>query len=130
MHLKVLDEARAMILWGEPADSVRRLLLSNDLSGKEADQWIAEFTLERLKEIRRTGVWKIVTGIAALTVSGCGLSLIWPLMEETPKAGRIFGIPLSLLLFGILFGLWKLLDGLVYLVRPQLESKSISELSD
>ncbi len=40
------------------------------------------------------------------------------------------GYLLALLLVGLFFGIGKLVDGVIYLLRPQLESKSVSDLSD
>jgi len=132
MDRHILDEARAKILWGETDEEVRSFLLSHDASRREADQAIAGFIEERLREIRRTGFRKVLIGVVLLGLSACGLVWFWQTIESGMgrRRGGIGSGVLALLLLGLFFGIRKLVDGAIYLLRPQLESKSVSDLSD
>lgn len=127
---KDFDEARARILWGEPVEEVRQFLLSKDCSRIEADQWIAGFTAERRKEIRKTGIRKIAIGVLLLAMA-VGCFFLFQEAVESRRGGRNAGGGfLTMMLLGLVFGIGKLVDGVFYLLRPQLETKSISDLSD
>ncbi len=47
---KVIWEARARIIWGEPARSVRDFLVSNGISRAVAEAKLKEFESERRRE--------------------------------------------------------------------------------
>lgn len=133
MDRHILDEARAKILWGETAEEVRSFLLLHDASRREADQAIAGFIEERLREIRRTGFRKVLIGALTLGASLYGFALLWAWIEDPRSmrgSMRHGGYLFALLLVGLFFGIWKLVDGAIYMLRPQLESKSVSDLSD
>ena len=126
---QLIAEARAKIIWGEPAESVRDFLISSGMSGPEADVQIKAFNLERHQEIRKKGVKNTLIGAA---VTGVSASLIYFLMAQpvghhwSTGTGKILG----LLMLAAGYGFWKLTNGIIYLVRPQSEQKSITELSD
>ena len=126
---QLISEARAKIIWGEDAESVREYLTSNGMPGPEADDQIKAFNLERHQEIRKKGVKDTLIGAIATGVSG---SLIYLLMAQpighhwSTGTGKLLG----LLMAAAAYGFWKLTNGIMYLVRPQSESKSISELGN
>ncbi len=130
MHTeKLITEARAKIIWGEPAESVRYFLTSNGMSGAEADEQIKAFNLERNREIRKKGIKYTLIGAALTGVSGGLIYLLLAKSENyhwSSRSGRGLGV---LMLAGG-YGLWKLVNGIIYLVRPQSEHQSISDLSD
>jgi hypothetical protein len=128
MDPKLLDQARAMITWGEDPDSVRRLLLSKDVSDREAEECVALLCTERNREIRWNGARKILIGIVCLGISIAGFYFLWTWIAT--RHGRRTSWILTLLLSFGGYGLWNLVDGLIYLIRPQLETRAISELSD
>jgi hypothetical protein len=126
---KLITEARAKIIWGEPAESVRVFLTSNGMSGSEADELIKAFNLERNREIRKKGIKDTLIG-AVLTV-GSGISIYYMLTRsEIPHSSTSAGRGLGVLMLAGGYGLWKLVNGIIYLVRPQSEHQSISDLSD
>ncbi len=98
----------------------------------EADQAIAGFMEERLREIRRTGFRKLLIGGILVGVSACGLVWFWQTIGSGMgrRRGGIGSGVLALLFLGLFFGIGKLVDGEIYLLPPQLESKSVSDLSD
>jgi hypothetical protein len=63
-------EARAKIIWGEPAAAVRSFLVASGISEAEAEARIKEFLIERNVEIRKIGLKKVLIGFAILAVSG------------------------------------------------------------
>lgn len=126
MNPATLAQARAMVTWGESPEAVRRFLLSNDVSTREAEECLARLRAERHRELRWNGFRKALIGAACLTVSVVGFYYLWPVIQARR---RTTGLLTVLLAFGG-YGIWKLVDGLIYLIRPQLESKAISEISD
>ena len=124
---RLIAEARAKIIWGEDAESVRNFLTSSGMPRPEADEQINAFNLERYEEIRKTGVKNTLIGAAVTAVSG---GLIYFLLAQpvghhwSTGAGKVLG----LLMLAAGYGFWKLTNGIVYLVRPQSEQKSISDL--
>jgi hypothetical protein len=127
---QVLIEARAKIIWGEPAADVRSFLLANSVSDADAAVAVKGFIAERNAEIRKFGIRKIVIG-AGLAIS-TALLFYWEYQHQF-SAGttiRSRGSALGFTAFGFIYGLWKLIDGIFDLVRPQTEDGSISDMSD
>ena len=65
---KMVTQARARIIWGNPLPEVREWLLSEGLPAGDADAVIDACNQERDKEIRRLGVRNIIIG-AGLTIT-------------------------------------------------------------
>ncbi|MGA2868371.1 MAG: hypothetical protein ABSF34_04320, partial [Verrucomicrobiota bacterium] len=124
----ILSEARAKIIWGEPLSSVRDYLVSHGLSSPEADEKIKEFNAERNAAIRKVGLKSTIVGAALVLVAGwiCYVCCTNPKFDWNRYAIRNIA---TIVLVG-LYGCWKLFNGIVYLVRPQSEDKSITEIPD
>jgi len=128
----LISEARAKIIWGEPSSSVRNFLTANGISDTDADAAIEQFNAERASEIRSIGIKNTFIG-AALTI-GAGIFFYWSfnhvdIDQMNSRGARGFVTMALVIAIGGFYGLWKLMDGITYLVRPQSEKKSISELS-
>jgi hypothetical protein len=124
----LITEARARITWGEASSSVRCFLIANGVSETEAYARIQELELERNREIRRIGIKDVCIG-AALT-GGAAVLICLILMRGhtaryTVTTGRAVGV---LILMG-LCGIWRLIKGLFYLIRPQSEEHSLTDIS-
>lgn len=126
---QVITEARARIIWGEPFPSVHDFLTANGVSDAVADDKLAEFVLERSRELRRIGLRDLLVGIVLTSASGITLYLAlslhwlggsWLAYGSLKVEGLVF-------LAGV-YGLWKIGRGVIYLVRPQSESKSIPDI--
>jgi len=117
---KVISEARARIIWGESSLSVRDFLISNGISDMVADAKLKEFALERNIGIRNTLIGTVLTGAAGITIY-IALPLSSGLSSGIARASGV-------VLLGGLYGLWKLVKGVIYLVRPQSEHKSIPDI--
>jgi len=119
-----MTEARARIIWGDSVTSVRDYLVSNGISSSVADAKLVEFCLERNRELRRIGFRNLLSGVVLAGASGI---TIWiGVRHGTPSSG--IARALALVLVVGCYGLWKLVVGIVYLVRPQSEHKSIPDI--
>src|SRR5437867_3099588 len=121
-----MSEARAKIIWGEPPSSVRGFLVSSGVSGAVADAKVAEFCLERNRELRKIGFRDFLIGVV-LTVAA-GMSLYMGISLGAVSSGWIR--TLALVLLAGLYGLWKLGKGVIYLTRPQSVHKSIPDIEE
>jgi hypothetical protein len=127
----ILSEARARIIWGESAASIRDFLIAHGVSEPDADAKIKEFKVERNATLRRLGIKHVLLGALIFSASGSLLYLAFkhPHMY-TNGLHRSSGTSLGMLIFGIFYGLWKLVNGIIYLVRPQSEDASIPDIPD
>jgi len=126
---EVITEARARIIWGEAPASVRYFMTSNGISPAEADAELQRFIHERNIEIRNIGARNVVIGAGVIVGSGVLLYLVFSHPGAiTPNVSRAKGLG------GVgvagLYGVWKLIKGIFYLVRPQSEHESITEIPD
>ena len=121
---KVITEARARIIWGDSAASVRDYLVSHGISSSVADAKLREFSLERNRELRRIGARSVLIG-GSLT--GAAVFTFIITSHLTISASGIAKLQALALMAGG-YGLWKLWTGIVYLVRPQSEHKSIPDI--
>ncbi len=120
---KLISEARARIIWGESSRSVRDFLISNGISATAADVKINEFNLERNSEIRNIGTKDVFVGLVLTCATGVTSYII-----ISNRASVIFSRALGLVFLAGLYGLWKLLHGLIYLIRPQSVHSSIPDI--
>jgi hypothetical protein len=120
----IMTEARARIIWGEPPSSVRDYLTSKGISDSEAESAIARFCAERNGEIRRIGVRN--TFIGAILVCGGGVT-VYLCLRLGYSSGFLRGAVAGMI--GVLFGIWKLYSGIIDLVRPQAEHRSVPDIS-
>lgn len=125
----LIIEARAKIIWGEPAESVRDYLTSNGMPGPEADEQIKAFNRERNREIRKMGIKNTLIGAVLTGGSGTLICLLLA-KSEIPHSSTSAGRGLGVLMLGAGYGLWKLVNGIIDLVRPQSEHQSISDLEE
>ena len=126
MHAdKVISEARARIIWGESSLSVRDFLISNGISDTVADAKLNEFGHERNKEIRNIGIRNTLIGVVLTGAAG-----VITYIALAHGSGLSSGITraLGVVLLAGLYGLWKPVKGVIYLVRPQSEHKSIPDI--
>jgi hypothetical protein len=126
---KLIIEARAKITWGEDAESVREFLISNGMPGPEADERIKALNLERNREIRKMGIKDTLIGAVLIAISGIAIHFLLAIPQNygwRMSAGRGVAI---MVLVGF-YGLWKLVNGIVYLVRPQSEHQSITDVEE
>jgi hypothetical protein len=121
----LFTEARADIIWGEDPAEVRCFLTANGVPGAVADAKLKEFVLERNREIRSMGIGNLIIGLPLTVVAGVLGYLMLPHSVNSSGAKGI-----TVLLLCMLYGIWKLVAGIFYLVRPQSEHKSIPDIID
>jgi hypothetical protein len=117
----VITEARARIIWGEASSGVRDFLITNGVSDLVADAKLKEFMIERNLELRRIGLRNVVIGAVLTSAASVTIYLWLPFLGNANYGVGLVGIA------GI-YGFWKLVTGIVYLVRPQSEPKSIPDI--
>ena len=125
----VLNEARARIIWGDEPKTVRAYLVSRGLSQPDADATIKSLLAERNSEIRGIGLRNLLIGLAIVGVTGPLIYLdLSPTHHGTVSVRS--GKGLAMLGFLGLIGVWKLLKGIIYLLRPQSEHSSVSGMDN
>lgn len=125
----LIVEARARIIWGDEPSSVRDFLTSNGMSVTDADAQLRNLMLERNAEIRRLGIRDVLIGAALLAGAGIFFYLLFRsshLPRVSVRAGKGYGV-LAILAF---YALWRLVKGIIRLVRPKSEHGSIPDLSE
>ncbi len=121
-------EARARIIWGDDPKSVRAFLASNGMSAADADVKIKELTLERNAEIRRLGIRDVLVGV--LLIATAGIFSYWMFTSShIPRVSVRSAKGYGILVLAGLYGLWKLLNGVMRLARPKAEHESIPDIS-
>ncbi len=122
----ICAEARAQIMWGEPAPVVRDLLASKGVPANEADARVQEFSAARNAEIKKIGIRSILVGLAILCGGGAVLYPCFRYFDSLTHINRPIFFIVSMAT-GI-YGTWNLLRGAAWLLRPQAEHNSISDI--
>jgi hypothetical protein len=125
---ELIVEARARIIWGEASSSVRDFLIASGMSAIDADTKIKELIAERNREIRKAGIKSIYIGVAS--ACGAGIWLYIGLRHPSTLFPHHAGYAIASGVLLGLFGIWKLVNGLIDLVRPQSEDRSITDISE
>ncbi len=120
-----MRDGRARIMWGESRSSIREFLTSNGISAADADVKIEEWVLERNAEIRRLGIRSTVIGCVLIGVPGVFLYVLL----GNPGVSIGVGRACAFLILAALYGLWKLVRGIFWLVRPKSEGRSVPDIS-
>jgi len=124
---QLFTEARAKIIWGEPPLAVRVFLTSNGVPRTVAEAKVKEFVGERNMELRSIGMRDVFIGAVLLGVAGFIAFIVF-----RASLGSSSGIAKVLVLAALaaLYGLWKLVNGIIYLVRPQSKNQSLPDMDD
>jgi hypothetical protein len=112
----------------EPA-SVRYFLTSNDMSAADADAKIKEIILERNAEIRRLSIRDILIGVGLVGGAGIFFYSLFAssrMPSVSVRSGKGYGV----LVIAAVYGLWRLINGVIRLVRPKSEHGSIPDISE
>jgi hypothetical protein len=124
---KLIAEARARITWGDEPVSVHDFLTEGGMPATDADIMIRDLMLERHAEIRRMGKRDVLIGVALMSIAGIFFYLI------KPSNGHIFRVSYFKVvgLFGLAgaYGFWRLINGIIRLLRPKLEQGAISDVT-
>jgi len=122
----ILSQARARIIWGEEASSVRSYLISSGIDGELADAKIRQYLKERNAAIRTAGLKKIVVGGLLFVVSG----VICLVGVTSSRHLATYAAYKGIATIGAVgcYGFCKLINGIIYLAHPQFERESVSEM--
>ena len=122
---KIISEARARVIWGESPLNVRDFLISNGLSAAVAEAKLKEFEFERNQELRKMGLRNALIG--GILAGAAGVALYVSFAIANASSGIIKA--LAVVALAGIYGLWRLMKGLVYLLRPQSEHGSIPDIA-
>jgi hypothetical protein len=125
---ELFTQARAKIIWGVSAASVREYLLSHDIPAAEADTALEALIAERHAEIRKRGIREICLGaLILLGAAACLLSLPEHGELDNHRARQGYVTAAIMIGLGGLYGLHKLINGVFHVVSPKSESGSLSD---
>ncbi len=128
---ELFTQARARIIWGESSTAVRAFLMSNGIPVSEADSKLDEFVAERNAEVRQLGIRRICLG-SLIVIGAASFFLVIPERAEleamNPVARRALVTLAVAIGFGGIYGLYKLTEGIVYVVCPKSERSSIPNI--
>jgi hypothetical protein len=117
---QVAHEARAKIFWGDPPQEVLKFLMINNIPRQEAMEIVRELSHERVVQMRKNGLIKMISGILMVCVPVAG----WFIFNA---AGII---PMKLFAIMIMLGLWgayRVLKGTFMVVAPKAQQGDVSE---
>lgn len=117
--IQVTHEARAKMLWGDDKPNVVRFLMMQGLSAPEAQKLAEALFAERAKTIRANGVMKALTGVGLICVplaAFIGMSLVGAVSFQLLGIAGVFG----------LWGIYRLLKGIIMFVSPKSEPGDVS----
>ncbi len=84
-----------------------------------------ENELEKSREVRRIGLRNVLVG--GILAGAAGVALY--VASAVASASSVIIGALAVVLMVGLYGLWRLVKGVVYLVRPQAEHRSVPEMT-
>jgi len=112
-------EARTRIIWGEHPAAVIEFLSQNGYPVARAEGVVAFLLGQRYRLIRRRGVRRLLVGTAVVPVCALLVVAVFPKDAEAVFSGDLDGMGLAGLVVGFFWGVWKLMDGLRDLLRPE-----------
>ena len=113
-------EARAKMSWGDPPQEVVKYLMIQGFSYEEAAPLVDSMYQERMSTIRRTGITKIVIGLALVSVP----VFAWIFFASIGVISwKLFALAVMV---GV-WGGWMLLKGIFMIVSPRSESGDVAE---
>ena len=113
-------EARAKVSWGDAEEDVIKYLMLQRFTVPEARELVGQMFKERMATVRATGVRKIITGSGLMCVPVIGLLFFLHL-------GIIPAKLMAILVMVGLYGVWLLINGLIALIAPKMESGDVAE---
>jgi hypothetical protein len=112
-------EARTRIIWGERPAAIVTFLCQNGYTVAYAEGLVALLLGQRYRLIRRRGVHRLLIGTAIAPICAFLAIAIFPKDAEAVFSGDSNGMGMAALVMGFFWGVWKIMDGLRYLLRPE-----------
>lgn len=119
----IMRDCRAKIMWGESREAALHYLQANGVGDKDAMAEIELIFRERAADIRKTGIKKIVIGCFWIAVLLGYLAICVYLGFVQLKL-------LAVAIVAAVVGLWKVIEGIGFILRPSSHSGDLSNLSD
>jgi hypothetical protein len=113
-------EARAEISWGDEQEDVIKYLMLQGFSVPEAKELVDDLYKERLAALRIKGIGKIIAGSGMICVPVIAILVCMPIRFYPVK---LLGIAVMVGLYGF----WQLINGMIILVAPKMESGDVAE---
>lgn len=112
---KIYAEARCRIIWGDEPESVKEYIIGSGISNEQAEGMIHTLLDERYRAVKRNGKIKAIKGLA-VTILCSGLLFLILSNLDSIRTRRGGGLALPAL--GLLWGLWKGIDGIIEILNP------------
>ena len=121
---RLLNEARAKIIWGDSVDQVREWLEDLGVSSRQIDELLATTRKERAVEFRKKGIVELVIGALVLVPPLLIVAAMY-LADVVVSRAAIF---LALLCYAVaLYGLYRFGRGVWWLVRGARSEGSVTD---
>ena len=99
------------------------------MAAAEADAKIKELALERNAEIRKLGIRDVLIGV--VLIGAAGIYFYWLFAgSHIPSLNVWSAKGYGVLVLVAFYGLWRLVNGIIRLVRPKSEHGSIPDISE
>ena len=108
-------------MWGESLVAVRQFLLANGMDDQQCQAWLDTLESERIAEIKRIGIKKLLIGSVPLLLPLIGGVVYFStdlMVMDFFEYGLIAGI----------FGAWMVIGGVVMIFRARNELGSIGAM--
>jgi hypothetical protein len=115
------DEARARITWGEPPERVFDHLKSSGWGEADAAAFVAQLQRERVAQVRGDGLVKMLWGLGLIGPAFAMLLLGYSIWGPWETGGD---------LVLCLWGLHKIVQGIIMLTAPRTEKGDLSDPYD
>ena len=119
----LIYEARARIIWGEKADAVFEWLGENGVPEQLSRDIIRTSLKERALEIRKRGASEIIIGLAIAALGAGGIAGMNFVGVFSSRIGGLCGL-------AAVYGLYRLMRGIVWVIEGGKTHGSITDLGD
>ena len=113
-------EARAKISWGDEPNEVVRYLMLQSYTAVEAKEFVDLMIVERLGNVRKNGVRQTIIGFGMSFGTGLLFFLFY-------KVGFTSFIVMGMMGVAIVFGLWRMVGGILMIAAPKMQSGDVAE---
>ncbi len=121
---RILNEARAKIIWGDSVDEVREWLEDLGVSREQIDELLAATLKERAVEFRKRGIVELVIGASVLVPP---LLIVGAMYLAGVVTSRL-ALFMALLCYAVaLYGLYRCARGFWWLFRGAKSEGSLTQ---
>lgn len=121
---KLLNEARARIMWGESRDEVREWLSEQGSDTMGADEILRSCIRERGALVRKRAIIEIIAGLGLIAVPVSILLVLWFVI------GIMINVVFAVCIAVALYGLFRLLRGIGWMSSGANYHGSVADLGE